>query len=63
MGKVIGATNRLGEFAVTRPVPVQEVLATVYHHLSIDVSGVKLEDPSGRPQYLLNHHAPMPELV
>jgi hypothetical protein len=63
MGQAIGETNRLGEFPKTRPVPLQEVLATVYHHLGIDVQTVKLHDPSGRPQYLLDHHDPMPELV
>jgi hypothetical protein len=63
MGQAIGATNRLGEFPTERPVPMQEVLATVYHHLGIDVANVKLQDPAGRPQYLLDHHEPMPELV
>jgi hypothetical protein len=42
---------------------MQEVLATVYHHLGIDVARVKIEDPAGRPQFLLDHHAPLPELV
>jgi hypothetical protein len=63
MGQAIGTTTRLGEVPVTRPVPMQEVLATVYHHLGIDVSKVKLNDPAGRPQFLLDHHQPMPELV
>jgi hypothetical protein len=63
MGQAIGATNRLGEVPALRPVPMQEVLATVYHHLGIDVSQTTLMDPTGRPQYLLNHHEPMPELV
>ncbi len=63
MGQAIGSTNRLGEYPLNRPVPVQEVLATVYHHLGIDVASVKLKDPAGRPQYLLDHHDPLPELV
>lgn len=51
-GQAIGSTNRLGERALTRPVHVEEVFATVYKNLGIDTSTTTLRDPSGRPQYL-----------
>lgn len=60
--QVIGATNRLGEYASERPVHMQEVVATLYHNLGIDVSNTTLEDPTGRPQFLVDH-PPIPELI
>ena len=63
VGQVIGATDRLGEGAVERPVHVQEVIATIYHNLGIDPQTQMLEDRSGRPQYLLDHRDPITELV
>jgi hypothetical protein len=62
-GQAIGATNRLGEYAKDRPVPVQEVIATIYHNLGIDPMHTTLRDPTGRPQFLVDHRTPMPELV
>jgi hypothetical protein len=62
-GQVIGATNRLAEVAADRPVHMQEVFATVYHNLGIDVSATTIPDHNGRPQYLVDHHAPIRELV
>jgi hypothetical protein len=55
-GQVIGATNRLGEFAKERPVHVQEIFATLYHLLGIDTSRTTLTDPTGRPQYLVERN-------
>ena len=62
-GQVIGATDRLGAEVAERPTHFGEVLATLYRHLGIDVASVKLNDLSGRPQYLLDHPQPLPELV
>ncbi len=62
-GQVIGSTNRLGEVPKDRPVHMQEVLATVYHNLGIDVENTTIEDQAGRPQYLLDHRMPIHELV
>jgi len=63
-GQVIGATNRLGEHAVERPVTFQEVFATLYHNLGIDTRYVTVEDLHGRPQYLLDSGvSPISELV
>ena len=61
-GRVVGATNRLGEFASNRPVDFQEVVATLYHNLGINVSSTTVSDPAGRPQYPVDKH-PLPELV
>lgn len=61
-GQVIGATNRLGEYAAERPVDCQEVIATLYHSLGIDVSQTTLFDPTGRPQYLVDK-GPIAELI
>lgn len=62
-GQAIGATDRLGGEVADRPVHFGEVLATLYRHLGIDPDVVKLNDLQGRPQYLLDHTRPMPELV
>jgi uncharacterized protein (DUF1501 family) len=61
-GQVIGATNRLGEYASQRPVDVQEVIATLYHNLGIDIAATTLLDPTGRPQYLVEAN-PIAELI
>ncbi len=37
-GQVIGSTDRLGGEAKDRPVHFQEVFATLYHRLGIDVN-------------------------
>lgn len=62
-GQVVGSTDRLGEDALDRPVHMQEVFATVYHNLGIDVDNTTIPDNSGRPQYLVDHHKPIAELI
>jgi hypothetical protein len=62
-GQIIGSTDRLGAEAKDRPVHFQEVFATLYNRLGIDVSQTTLPDLSGRPQYLVDHHSPMSELI
>ena len=61
-GQVIGATNRLGEFAKERPVHMQEVIATIYHNLGIDPTATAITDPTGRPQHLVDF-GPIKELI
>jgi hypothetical protein len=61
-GQAIGSTNRLGEHAVERPVHMQEIVATIYHNLGINTSNTTIVDPTGRPQYLVDH-SPMRELI
>ncbi|MDA1051017.1 MAG: DUF1501 domain-containing protein [Planctomycetota bacterium] len=63
MGQVIGSTDRLGEEAKDRPIRFQEVFATLYHALGIDLERTLFNDLSGRPQYLLDHRAPISELI
>lgn len=62
-GQVIGSTNRLGEVPKDRPVHFQEVFATLYHNLGIDVNSTTIADQAGRPQYLVDMRTPMRELV
>jgi hypothetical protein len=61
-GQAIGSTNRLGEHAHTRPVHLQEVVATLYHNLGLDTTTTTIQDANGRPQYLVEH-PPIRELV
>jgi uncharacterized protein (DUF1501 family) len=63
MGQVIGSTNRLGEVPQDRPVHYQEVFATLYHRLGIDVGSATIPDQAGRPQYLVDHREPIRELI
>ncbi|MEX2141601.1 MAG: DUF1501 domain-containing protein [Pirellulales bacterium] len=63
LGQVIGATNRYGEAPTERPVHLHEVFATFYHLLGIDPKTTTLQDPNGRPQYLVNIAEPIRELV
>jgi len=61
-GQAIGSTNRLGEYAVGRPVKFQEIHATLYHALGIDPATTTTNDPTGRPTHLVEMEA-MRELV
>ncbi|WP_166823112.1 DUF1501 domain-containing protein [Thalassoroseus pseudoceratinae] len=63
-GQVIGATDRLGGEAVSRPVTFPMIYSTLYHNLGIDSQTTTLTDLNGRPQYLVDGNArPLPELV
>jgi Protein of unknown function (DUF1501) len=63
-GQVIGATDRLGGEAVSRPVTFQEVISTLYHNLGINATTTTLPDLTGRPHYLVDdNYQPLPELV
>jgi hypothetical protein len=62
-GQVIGSTNRFGEEPDDRPVHYKDVFATLYHCMGIDVASTTVPDMSGRPNYLLEGHEPLPELV
>ncbi|MGE0375096.1 MAG: DUF1501 domain-containing protein, partial [Planctomycetaceae bacterium] len=52
-GIVLGETDRDGGEPVHRPVHVQEVFATLYRNVGIDVSTVQITDLNGRPRYLV----------
>ncbi len=62
-GQVIGSTNRLGEEADSRPVHMQEVFATIYRNLGIDLEHTTIDDHNGRPQYLIEQRKPIAELA
>ena len=63
-GQVIGTTDRLGGEADDRPVHFQEIFATLYHNMGIDINKVTLPDLSGRPKFLVDtEHQPLPEVV
>jgi hypothetical protein len=63
LGQAIGTSTAYAEEAKDRPVHLQEVFATLYHNLGIDVARQQLIDPAGRPQYLVEGHKPIAELV
>jgi uncharacterized protein (DUF1501 family) len=54
-GQVIGSTNRLGEYAQDRPVHFQDIHATLYHNLGINVHHTTIKDLQGRPRYLVDN--------
>jgi len=63
-GTIVGQTDPSGGKPVDRPVHVQEVFATLYRTLGIDVNSVKIPDLSGRPRYLVDHdRQPIRELI
>ncbi|MEE3373432.1 MAG: DUF1501 domain-containing protein [Planctomycetota bacterium] len=62
-GQVLGSTNRYAEVAQDRPIHYQNVFATLYRQLGLDVSQIKVPDLNGRPQYLLEHRDVIPELL
>lgn len=63
-GQAIGSTNHLGERPNNRPVKFQEVFATLYHNLGIDLNQARVIDPTGRPQFLVDSNIePMREVI
>lgn len=62
-GQMIGSTDRLGGEAVDRPVHFQEVFATLYHNMGIDLVSTQIQDLSGRPHFLVDGYQPIRELI
>ena len=64
-GQVIGATNRLGEHPADRPVHFQEIFATLYKSIGLDIDHTTVNDLQGRPRFLIDQdlYRPMRELV
>jgi uncharacterized protein (DUF1501 family) len=62
-GQFIGTTSRDAGEAKERPVHLQEIFATLYHNMGIDVRTAQLTDTAGRPQYLVDMRKPIAELV
>jgi hypothetical protein len=61
-GQVIGATNRLGEYASNRPVTFGEIFATLYRNLGINPETTTITDPTGRPQHVIDSPV-LPEVL
>jgi hypothetical protein len=62
-GQVLGVTDRHAGVVVSRPIHYQDVFATLYHNLGIDPETMTINDPSGRPQHLVDQGSPIRELV
>ena len=63
-GQVIGQTDRIGGEVAERPVKFQEVFATLYHNLGIDLSTATVSDALGRPHFLVDAGIqPIQELI
>jgi len=62
-GQVLGATDRLGGEPVERPVHFQEVFATLYNQLGLDVNKATVKDLAGRPHYISEGYQPIRELI
>ena len=62
MGQVIGATDARAEAIKERPLTPQNVFATLYHVLGIDLAQT-LPDHQGRPMYLLDDREVITELL
>ena len=64
VGQVIGSTNAYAEEPADRPVHFQEVFATIYRNLGIDVQQTTITDLNGRPRYLVDDgYLPLQELM
>jgi uncharacterized protein (DUF1501 family) len=62
-GQMLGSTDRLGGEAVDRPVHFQEIFATLYHNLGIDLATTTIQDLSGRPHFLVDGFQPIREVI
>jgi len=61
-GQVIGSTDRTGSEIAQRPIHFGEVHASLHQFLGIPLE-TKIDDLAGRPQYIIDNHKPLPELV
>jgi len=62
MGQVIGETDSRAERARSGHITFENIFATIYHVLGIDLR-TQLTDFNGRPQNLLSNSAPIRELL
>ena len=62
-GKVVGASDKKGEDAISRRFMPQDFIATIYQHLGIDYHKVLIEDFNGRPTALVDTGRAIPELT
>jgi hypothetical protein len=62
-GRVIGATDKLGEDPIERACSAGDFLATIYHHLGINAATTFINDFNGRPTPIVDHGQPIRELM
>jgi uncharacterized protein (DUF1501 family) len=62
-GRVLGGTDKLGEYVTDRRAGPQDFLATIYQHLGIDWATAALPDQTGRPVHIVNGGKPIPGLT
>lgn len=62
-GQVIGSTTKDGGYADERPIHYQEVFATLYQRLGINIAETPVPDAFGRPHYLFSDREPIRELA
>jgi hypothetical protein len=60
-GRIIGATDRLGERPIERPLMPGDIHHTIFHVLGVD-PGISFPDHSGRPIIAIDHGAVISEL-
>ncbi|MDZ4820492.1 MAG: DUF1501 domain-containing protein [Planctomycetota bacterium] len=61
VGQVIGSTDSIGGEVKDRPIPWQDVFATLYKNIGINHEGL-LHDQDGRPQFIVENGSPIAEL-
>ncbi|VTS08592.1 DUF1501 domain-containing protein [Tuwongella immobilis] len=61
-GVVVGKTNDKAEYPTDRALAPGNLLATVYHHLGIDLN-LSFKDHTGRPVPILDENEPIAELI
>ncbi|HUG94300.1 MAG TPA: DUF1501 domain-containing protein [Planctomycetaceae bacterium] len=62
-GQVIGETDRTASAPVSRPISFQDVIATLYHTLGVDLGATTIADTHGRPQFLVEQGTVIRELA
>ena len=62
MGQVVGESSSKADVPASRPVTPQDLMATVFHVLGIDLS-TQFTDFAGRPKYMVDGGRPIPELI
>jgi hypothetical protein len=62
MGQAVGESMPKADVPKTKPIRPQDLMATVFHHLGIDLKS-QVINQAGRPVYLLEDGQPIAELV
>lgn len=62
-GKVVGASDKRGEDAISRRFGPQDFIATIYQHLGIDYHKITINDFNGRPTPIVDTGRAIPELT